>query len=311
MKTILVTGIGGDIGLGIGRILKMARVAERIIGCDIHNDHPGELVFDYCEIVKKVSDPEYFKSMEQVIKRHGVELIIPTVEPELRFFAGEGIFDTLLGVPIIMANSKAVNIGFDKLLTAEFLNAAGLPFPWTIPVKVGPPPFVPCIIKDRFGAGSKDVNLVEDEQVSLYQNSRPDHIWQEYLAADDEEYTCGLYRSACNEIRHIVFRRRLKGGVTEAGEVVNNDNISRLLVDVATYLELRGSINVQLRMSERGPVIFEINPRFSSTVVFRHLLGFQDLIWSLQEKSGVRISKYTPPSDGARIYRGSFEYIIN
>lgn len=310
MKTILVTGIGGDIGFGIGRILKTAQVASKIVGCDIHDDHPGNLIFDACEVVKKASDPDYLAFMEQVIKRHDVDLIIPTVEPELRSFAKEGVFETLLGVPMVMANSKAVSTGFDKLLTADFLRTSGLPFPWTVPVETGPPPFLPCIIKDRFGAGSVDVCLVEKELVPLYMRSRTSHIWQEYLTPDDEEFTCGIYRSACNEIRHIAFRRRLKGGVTQSGEVVNNKSINQLLINVAEALELRGSINVQLRLCERGPIIFEINPRFSSTVVFRHLLGFQDLIWSLQEKFGEMLSTYNPPSDGTKIYRGSCEYII-
>jgi carbamoyl-phosphate synthase large subunit len=310
MKNILVTGIGGDIGLGVGRILKSAQVASKIVGCDIHDDHPGSMIFDACEVVKKASGPEYFTSMKQVIKRHGIDLIIPTVEPEMRFFAQEGIFETLLGVPIIMANSKAVNTGFDKLQTAEFLRTSGLPYPWTLPVNTGPPPSLPCIIKDRFGAGSVDVCLVDKELVLSFMSSRPSHIWQEYLAQDDDEFTCGIYRSACNDIRHIAFRRRLKGGVTQSGEVVNNQIINQLLVNVAEALELRGSINVQLRLCERGPVVFEINPRFSSTVVFRHLLGFQDLIWSLQEKSGEMLSTYNPPSEGTKIYRGSKEYII-
>ena len=35
--------------------------------------------------------------------------------------------------------------------------------------------------------------------------------------------------------------------------------------------------------TKKGPMIFEINPRFSSTVYMRHKLGFTDVIWSLKE----------------------------
>ena len=45
-----------------------------------------------------------------------------------------------------------------------------------------------------------------------------------------------------------------------------------------------GSINLQLRMVEGVPMLFEINPRFSSTVEFRDEFGFKDLIWSLEDK---------------------------
>src|SRR3546814_16519316 len=61
-------------------------------------------------------------------------------------------------------------------------------------------------------------------------------------------------------------------------------SIESLCATVARALDLSGSINIQLRLGSRGPMIFEINPRFSSTVVFRHRLGFSDLLWSLQEQ---------------------------
>ena len=33
-------------------------------------------------------------------------------------------------------------------------------------------------------------------------------------------------------------------------------------------------------------MIFEINPRFSSTAFMRHKLGFMDVIWSIEEFYG-------------------------
>ena len=38
-------------------------------------------------------------------------------------------------------------------------------------------------------------------------------------------------------------------------------------------------------------MIFEINPRFSSTVLMRNYLGFTDLLWSLQEKFGLKLTE--------------------
>jgi len=57
-------------------------------------------------------------------------------------------------------------------------------------------------------------------------------------------------------------------------------------------------------------VIFEINPRFSSTVMFRHLLGFKDLIWSINEIAGKEVGDYIPPRAGTRFYRSSQEVIL-
>ena len=52
---------------------------------------------------------------------------------------------------------------------------------------------------------------------------------------------------------------------------------------VAEQLDLIGSMNIQLRLTADGPRIFEINPRFSSTVYMRNLIGFSDVIWSVKD----------------------------
>lgn len=308
-SAVLVTGCGGDIGLGIGKILKSSNIAATIVGCDIHNEHPGEMVFDKCEIVSRANSDDYFERMHEIIKKHSVELIIPTSEPELRFLSEQNIYESFNGIPMICANERAISIGFDKLLTANFLKSLDMPYPWTMIVKDGPPKSIPCIIKSRQGAGSRDVNLVDKELVEYYSSNRQEYIWQEYLQPDDQEYTCGLYKTGNGEARVIVIKRHLHGDATGYGEVVHNDEIEKQLIKLAQALELKGSINVQLRLTDRGPVIFEINPRFSSTVVFRHLMGYKDLIWSLIEKKGGSLESYEPPRTGTRFFRGSHEFI--
>ena len=168
------------------------------------------------------------------------------------------------------------------------------------------------ILKPRKGSGSKDIFITDDNFVLNYVKKRyDDFIAQEYIDAHDEEYTCGLYRSSQSETRSIIIKRKLMpGGVTGIGEVVADSNIERVLSRVALAINLVGAINVQLRMRAKEPVIFEINPRFSSTVLFRHHLGFKDLIWSIQDSIGEPIGAYEKVSSGAKFYRGYKEYII-
>ena len=58
---------------------------------------------------------------------------------------------------------------------------------------------------------------------------------------------------------------------------------------VAAGMNLYGSINIQLRITDKGPRIFEINPRFSSTVLMRHRIGFCDLLWAIDEAQGLEV----------------------
>ena len=51
-----------------------------------------------------------------------------------------------------------------------------------------------------------------------------------------------------------------------------------------------------------GPRIFEINPRFSSTVMMRHAIGFSDVAWMLHARAHGTLPPWTPPAPGTRVF---------
>ena len=309
---ILVTGIAGDIGNGIGRILRYSGFVRKVYGCDIHDQHAGHLVFDACDILPRADAAGYLDELVRTAKCHQVDAIVPTSEPEMRFLLKNGITEQIEGIPLIMANVEALRVGFDKLATADFLRKNELPFPWTTTVIANQPNELPCIMKSRFGAGGQDIRVVDNiRSISALREIFPEHIWQELIGKTNDEYTCGVFRSSVGYIRTIVFRRRLSAGITSYGVVVDNPEIDRLCTVIANAVRLIGSINVQLRLTSRGPIVFEINPRFSSTVVFRHKLGFEDVIWSIRERLNGVLPPYTNrATPGTRIFR-KFDEVIS
>ena len=169
---------------------------------------------------------------------------------------------------------------------------------------------LPCIIKNRGLTGKGNVELVNSDSIAYFRQTRPSDLWQEYLQGD--EYTCGLFGTCTGEFRSIIFKRKLSNGnsgFTASGEVIENNDIQILLDSLALGLDLRGSCNVQLRLTPKGPMIFEINPRFSSTVMFRHKLGFKDVVWSCNEAFGLKSDIYSAPNSGTRFYKGYTEYL--
>lgn len=309
--TLFITGCGGDIPIALARIARQERLCGRLVGSDIHDDHPGPAYFDRCLVLPRADHPDYFDALATTLNREKASLLVIGSEPELRAFHRAGIDRVWERMNVIMASRQALQIGLDKLDTARFLESKGLPSPWTVPASQSLPKAYPCIAKDREGSGSRTIKIVETEQEAIsIQRSRPAAIFQERLLPDDQEYTCGLYRNQNGSVRTIAFRRTLQGGLTGKGQVVENPEIDRLLHAIAEGLDLRGSINVQLRLTSRGPVVFEINPRFSSTVLIRHLLGFQDLVWSLRETLGLEPGEYRPPRAGTKFYRTSNEVIL-
>ena len=118
-------------------------------------------------------------------------------------------------------------------------------------------------------------------------------IVQEYLPGEDNEYTAGLFKHG-ETIHTITFKRILApGGFSQQVELVTEESINEFPKELAGQLDFQGSINVQFRLTHRGCIPFEINPRFSSTVYFRHRFGFKDVKWWLDLYEGRPVS-YTP-----------------
>ena len=298
LKRILVTGCGGDIGIALGRILRDLGIVEKIYGGDISAEHPGNVFFDECLPMVRADSPEYFSCLMEIIKKKKIDLVIPAAEPELRVLMENNFFGQ--SKFFLSANIEAMRIGFDKYATVEMLKNIGCPHLWTVEAEKSEPLAYPCIWKSRTGCGSKQIKILKsrDEFIAVSEG-----IYQEYIPEDEGEYTCGLYRDGQGDIRTIIFKRKLRGGLTGSGEVVENQNINDLLFKIAAAVNLQGSINVQLRLKDGIPYVFEINPRFSSTVMFRHKLGFKDLLWSLQDKIGNVIEPYKGAPSGVHFYK--------
>ena len=284
----LVSGAGGDIGQSISNILASSYKDAKVFGSDIHDEFVARDLYEQIILLPAVYSPAYLDRLKSFLARENIDIFIPTSEAELRWLlAHESAIDDLPS-HCLMANTKAMTVGFDKFLTCRHLAANRLPAPWVSIVSdsVSGAPELPCILKSRTGAGNSSVYYVDDQEKSFYfQGLFPHYIWQQFLPLSSGEFTCGVYRCRDGSTRVIAMRRRLSSGVTSFAEVVNDPLIAALCIRIAESLDLFGSINVQLRLVEDlGPMVFEINPRFSSTVGMRHAIGFSDLIWSIEEQ---------------------------
>ncbi|NRF39195.1 ATP-grasp domain-containing protein [Pedobacter foliorum] len=308
---ILITGCGGDIGQSIGKILNESAYVNKLYGCDISEKNAAKFIFANFFLGLPYTDDNYLSNLEKIVAEKDIDIIIPISEPELRFFSKRNILDNVGKAKLLTASSKALETGFDKLKTADFLKNAGLPFPVTYDIAlIEAPERYPVILKSKTGSGSSKVNIVDDYNSFLFiKNANPDYIVQEYLDGNKGEFTCGVFRSATGVIRTIILKRELMGGFSGYGEVIEDKDIERILVEIANQLDLIGSINVQLRVIEKGPVVFEINPRFSSTVRFRDMLGFEDVKWSIEDKCNLPLSEYNVNSVGKKFFKGFNEYI--
>lgn len=289
MKRVLITGIGGDISQSIARIIREERSEFSIVGTDIHLEHAGGLFADEVVLVPRASAGDYLQVIESIIDDKKIDIVIPTSEAELSVIGP--LVETFGSDVIITAGKRVVETGIDKLTTALSLRAAGIPMPLTLAAEEELPVRFPCIFKAQRGSGSKNVLQVQDVDEAKYLARKyPNSVFQELLLPADQEITCSVYRTRNGQCITLQLRRRLVGGATGWAEVIRDEAIEDMCGRIALELDLRGSMNIQLIKTNEGPRVFEINPRFSSTVLMRHRLGFTDLLWAIDEAQGKEVA---------------------
>ena len=289
MKTVLITGIGGDIAQGVASIIRETRPKLRLIGVDMYGQHGGAHFVDEFIRIPPASAPDYLEVIRGVLASRAVDVLIPMSEPEL------GVMGSLISElgenRCITSGAQVVAAGLDKLATINALSGLGLPVPWTFAVGKELPSEYPCILKNRFGSGSRAVFTVRnDEEAAYLAKKYPDAIFQEMLEPADREITCAVYRRRDGGIASLLMLRRLAGGFTNWAKVIEDAATTSMCQAIAEGLNLRGSMNIQLRLTNKGPRVFEINPRFSSTVLMRHRIGYSDVLWALDEAQGRIVS---------------------
>lgn len=306
---ILVTSCGGDIGQSIGKILK--DLGHSAFGLDISQKTPSKFIYDKFQIGLRVTNKNYLQNIEETIINNDIHIIIPASEIELLFFSNLAKKSTLIfGAKLLIPSPLTVEIGIDKKLTCDFLKQNNLPYPKIYDFKNTLIEY-PSIAKTRKGSGGSNVFIIENENDFLFYKKKHNNlIFQELLDGKEGEFTCCCFKGSNGLFRSIILKRELSnGGYSKYGEVIENNSISELLLKLSELLDFIGSINVQLRINNGVPTIFEINPRFSSTVLFRHLFGFKDLQWAIEDSMGMKISNYIKPKYGSLFYKGYSEHI--
>lgn len=106
------------------------------------------------------------------------------------------------------------------------------------------------------------------------------------IGSEEEEYTTGVFSDG-HSVSSITFRRKLGfGGVSVEAVLEDAPFLEDMASKVCTDTGLVGSINIQSRRIDDIFVPYEINPRLSSTMLFRKRFGFNDAVWWLNALQG-------------------------
>lgn len=295
MLKIFVTAIGGDIGNGIVTALREMHEEVYIIGCDVAKYNMSYDIVDEFVVSPYYTDEENWISfILDICNQKAVDYFWPVTEPELLIIKNnQDKFDPR---KIVMNHIGVLDIALDKEVTAAFLREHGIRTPRTWNQNDLDYDNFPLIVKARRGCGSHSVKVVYNrEQLEEQLQIMNSPIVQQYVGNQDEEYTMTIFSDG-KITNYIAFKRQLGfGGLSRYVELIVDEKLSQIAKKIAMIFELKGSINVQMRKQDDDYFIFEINPRISSTVGFRRMIGFNDVEWWVKMMNNEEIEAYESP----------------
>ena len=279
MRRILVTAISGNVSNSILKILE--KTEDEIFGCDVYNYPVG---MDRVKLHWKcdwAAASDYIENLLEKCRENEITHIIPVNESEIAIINENRERFKNEGIKILINSDEIICTFMDKALTAKRLKQIpGIRVPETFLYNNFEESGKRYVAKYRQSCGSKFLKILTYKSELKDGKDKEKLIIQEYVPDEENEYTVGVYSNGI-KVETIIFKRKLQNGYTSFVELVSDDSIKKDAVTIAKEIHLKGAINLQLRKYMGKNYIFEINPRISGTVGFRHQLNFNDLLWWL------------------------------
>ena len=297
---ILFTCIGRRVSLlsSFRQAAEQLKIKASFFGTDASRLSPALQLCDKRFLAKPITHIGYIKQLLSVVKANRVDLIVPTVDLDLKLLAQNKQKFAAMGCRVLVSAPEVVDICQDKRKTYRFLVKNGFETPRTMSVRAALSEAIPkkklnwpCFLKPWDGYASRGNAVVNSRrELSFFAKRIPNPICQEFV--EGTEHTCDAYVDFNMKVRCVVPRRRIevRAGEVSKGQVVKHPHI---VSESARLVEALGAgpgvITLQLFLTDAGTVKFiEINPRFGGGVPLSIKAGANFPKWILQELLGTR-----------------------
>lgn len=289
---ILITSAGREVPLVKAFKKALRHYGGKIICADINSLSAAFLYGDISFLVPKYSDDLFIPKLLKICKKHNVKLIVPTKDDELPIFAQNRKKFEDIGTIVMVSNSKAIDICFDKLKFVGFCKKNNIPVPKTYAIeeiKKNKVSF-PLFINDRFGRGSRSAHKVNNkEELKLYLRIIRNPIIHEYISS--KEYTIDLFADFQGNIISVVPRERIfiSGGESFIGKTCKNKKLIESAVDLSKKLKLIGHNNIQCFFNGKELKFIEVNPRYGGGSNLSFAAGANTPLYLIQIINGKKV----------------------
>jgi len=270
MLRVLVTGAGGPAAISAMKSLRADNTIELLAAdmdpwaAGLYLVPPGART-----LIPAGCAPDFAESLLARCAAFGVDIVLPTVDAELRPLAAARAAFAAAGIGLLLAPAAALDIILDKLsLARHCAGIVGVPRTEPFGSAVDPATWTyPVVVKPRRGSGSRGIVTVESAAALAVLDRSADLIVQDFLPG--AEYSIDVLADSRGRVISAVprIRVRVDSGVSIAGRTVHDAELETFGHDVALATGLTYVANVQCRRDRAGcPALLEVNPRMPGTL---------------------------------------------
>lgn len=287
--TVLVPGGGGPSAISTIRTLKESEgFGGKIVTTDIDLRSAGFPLADESYVVPRADSEDFIFQAEEIIRKEGIEVILPTSGFDIFPYAkNKGLMDEL-GVILAFSDYEILKICRNKLDLYIEMGEIGFSTGWFARI----PRMYPCFAKPIEGKGSRNSVYCEDKTDFEYADrlANGKMLFQEYFPGPEYsvDVLCDMYGTDIVAVPRI--RIQTRGGISEKGVVVEDEFLQKTARAMATVLNLKGPSCFQFKENKDGvPMITDLNPRIGGGTVISTMAGVNIPLLTLRLAKGLTI----------------------
>lgn len=303
---VLLTSAGSGVGEAIYKSLAMSSMNTTIVATDISGFNSGAFRCDKAYKILSPHDPGYTQQIIDICVQQRIDVVLSGSDTELEKLSELNAAKSLDSI-IVVGAPEAVKVCRDKRKTCDFYRQRNLPFVDTV-IFGGIGEIIrdhgfPILAKPTGGSGSVGVKVLMCQRELDELENKDDYIFQEYLLSENWPVSkAGLKREDVMKggtlvqkdeisIQVLLGRNREILGTFMSRNVLKfgmptkiypfvcdeYEGVARRMALCLADIGMIGPVNLQCKITDRGPVFFEINPRFTGITSVRATLGFKEV----------------------------------
>lgn len=257
------------------------------------------LYADKTVVTPLIYDKNYIPFLLEYCKENSINAVISLFDIDLMILAKHKTDFEKIGVRVIVAEEKAIDICNDKWNTYKFCLENGINTPKTYirlcdaekALEDNAIEF-PLYIKPRWGMGSLSVFCAENkEELKVFYEKSKREIKRSYLKYESavspeecvliqtslkgQEYGIDVINDLDGNYQNTVIRQKyaMRSGETDAAIITENEKITKIGRIISEKLKHPANLDADIFLVDDTPYLLEMNARFGGGYPFSHVAG--------------------------------------